>query len=102
MKVIKFQGGGFTTFTLIINTMPARSSVQGTSSEAKSATSILDDDTFKELLTKGGLVNDVNSLVEQLIELESTTTNPFSSGANRSTALRMIGKVNELRQNKNM
>lgn len=102
MKVIKFQGGGFTTFTPIINTMPARSSVQGTSSEAKSATSILDDDTFKELLTKGGLVNDVNSLVEQLIELESTTTNPFSSGANRSTALRMIGKVNELRQNKNM
>ena len=98
------QGGGFATFTPIINPSPGTSrSTKSTSEEPKSATSsLLDDATFKELLTKGGLTNDVNNLVSELIKLENASANPFNSGNNRSMALRMIGKVNELRQSKNM
>lgn len=98
------NGGGFASFTPFIETMPQEQATNATASSAekKSASSILDDDTFKELMTKGGLVNDVNNLVGELAKLESSDTNPFLSGANRSIALKMIGKVNELRQNKDL
>ena len=100
MKILKFEGGGFAGFTPIIETMPTPATAPATTTAEKSATSILDDDTFKELLTKGGLVNDVNSLVSELINLETSETNPFLKKSNRSMAIRMLGKVNELRQNK--
>ncbi len=99
------QGGGFATFTPIINASPGAttSKTAGTTEQTKTATSsILDDDTFKELLTKGGLTNDVNSLVAELVKLESTSATPFAQNTNRSMALRMISKVNELRQNHDM
>lgn len=100
MKILKFQGGGFAAFTPIVNTMPQPAAVSATSSTTKESTSLLDDDTFKELLTKGGLVNDVNSLVGELARLESSNTNPFLANSNRSLALKMIGKVNEIKQNR--
>lgn len=105
MKIRKFQGGGFAAFTPIVNTMPQPAAVSASSSTTTTkepASSLLDDDTFKELLTKGGLVNDVNSLVGELARLETSDTNPFLSNANRGLALKMIGKVNELRQSKSL
>lgn len=97
------SGGGFASFTPFVDTMPqqqATSAAQSTASESPS--SILDDDTFKELLTKGGLSNEVDALVSQLVKMEGEGTNPYLKSSNRSMALKMISKVNELRQNKNL
>lgn len=106
MKVKLFQqGGGFATFTPIIAAPPQtiqRPQREMGAMAGSTNGSILDDDTFKELLTKGGLVNDVNNLVSNLTELESNDTNPFLNQNNRTMALRMISQVNELRENKNM
>jgi hypothetical protein len=98
-------GGGFTSATYYTETMPTPTTpAQGATGAAtpSGTSSLLDDDTFKELLTKGGLVNDVNSLVNDLVQLESRNTNPFVSSNNRGVALQMIKRVNELRESKNL
>ena len=102
MIIKKFQqGGGFLTWTPIINTMPTATPTTGVAaSAAKKNTSILDDDTYKELISQGGLVNEVNGLVNELIKLESVNDNPYTASSNRGLAIRMIGKVNELKRNK--
>ena len=102
MKFVpKLQGGGFLTYAPFMPTIPGYPRNTKTA-ETTEATSILDDDTFKELLTKGGLVNDVNQLVSELSRLESSSSLPYMQGNNRISALKMIGKINELRQNKTL
>jgi hypothetical protein len=64
--------------------------------------SILDDNTFNELITKGGLVNDVNELVRGLEQIEMSQDNPFLNHHNRINALQLISQVNTLRENKNL
>lgn len=100
MRVKKFQGGGFATFTPIINAPPVQQTAAASSGGKTATSSILDDDTFKELITKGGLINDTNKLVEELIQLETAESNPFLSESTRGSALRLISKVTELRRNK--
>ena len=104
MKIKRFQGGGFATFTPIINAMPAPASSSASKSsaeETKGASSILNDDVFKELLKGDFLVNDANNLVSELVALEAGSPTPYTQSNTRSMAIRMIGKVNELKQNKN-
>lgn len=100
VNIQKFQtGGGFATFTPIVEQESSRSTSKSSqAADTNKSSSILDDETFKELI-KGGLVNDVNSLVNDLIKLESGSTYPYVQSQNRSTALRMIAKVNEVKQN---
>lgn len=100
MIIKRFQnGGGFATFTPIIKTAPQHTTSGSNQSESKTQSSILDDKLYAELI-KGGLTNDVNALVSQLIELESTSDMPFTNTNTRATSLRLIGKINEIRQNK--
>lgn len=102
------KGGGLATFTPVLYEQPGASSSSTstkTGTESKhSISSILDDDTFKELVTKGGLINDVNDLVKELVKVESSEENEnpyaFNKSNNRLLALQMIGKINELRQTK--
>ena len=102
MRVKKFQGGGFATFTPIVNTMPTSTSSSKTETDTtKASTSILNDDVFKELLKGDFLVNDANNLVKELIALEAGSPTPYTQANTRSMALKMIGKINELKQNKN-
>ena len=102
MRVKKFQGGGFATFTPIVNTMPtSKSSTKTETDTTKASTSILNDDVFKELLKGDFLVNDANNLVKELIALEAGSLTPYTQANTRSMALKMIGKINELKQNKN-
>lgn len=103
VNIKRLAGGGFATFTPYVETMPTPAASTGAAaagSAKEPASSLLDDDTFKELLTKGGLVNDVNSLVNDLMQLESRNTNPFLSSNNRGVAMKMIGRINELRESK--
>jgi len=103
VNIKKLEGGGFATFTPVIASTPNQGQSAKTSAQAAPAsTSILDEATFKELLTKGGLVNDTNSLVSELAKMESGSQNPYTQSSNRSLSLRMIGKVNELRQSKEL
>ena len=101
MKIRKFDGGGFLGFTPIIGTVPTATQPQSNTQQSSTKSSLMDDETFKEL-TKGGLINDVNAFVGQLIDLENSQSDPFLNQNNRGTALRMIGKVNEIRQTKEM
>ena len=102
MRIKKFQGGGFATFTPIVNTMPTSTSSSKTEADTtKAPTSILSDDVFKELLKGDFLVNDANNLVKELIALEAGSPTPYTQANTRSMALKMIGKINELKQNKN-
>ena len=102
MRVKKFQGGGFATFTPIVNTMPTSTSSSKTEADTtKASTSILNDDVFKELLKGDFLVNDANNLVKELVALEAGSPTPYTQANTRSMALKMIGKINELKQNKN-
>ena len=102
MRVKKFQGGGFATFTPIVNTMPTSKSSSKTETDTtKASTSILNDDVFKELLKGDFLVNDANNLVKELVALEAGSPTPYTQANTRSMALKMIGKINELKQNKN-
>ena len=82
--------------------MPTAPSGAVSASASKQSTSILDDDLKKELLSKGGLVNETNALIQEIIKLESQSDNPFLNQSNRSNTLEIIAKINELRQNKNM
>ena len=82
--------------------MPTAPSGAVSASASKQSTSILDDDLKKELLSKGGLVNETNALIQEIIKLESQSDNPFLNQSTRSNTLEIIAKINELRQNKNM
>ncbi len=103
--VIKFQqGGGFATFTPIIEQQPVQQAAasSGSSKESKhTISSMLDDDIFKDLMGKG-LVNDVNGFVAELAKIESTSSGafPYTQGNNRGMALRLVGKINELKNSK--
>ena len=103
--VIKFQqGGGFATFTPIIEQQPVQQAAasSGSSKESKhTISSMLDDDVFKDLMGKG-LVNDVNGFVAELAKIESTSSGafPYTQGNNRGMALRLVGKINELKNSK--
>lgn len=103
MIIKKFQqGGGFATFTPIINTMPTAAPTSGAAqagTAAKKNTSILDIDTYKDLV-KDLLLVDANKITDELIALEADNDNPYTSGENRGRAIRIIGKVNGLKRNK--
>lgn len=94
------QGGGFATFTPIVQGAPGgqKTSKSSDSKSSISPSSMLDDEAYKLLLTKGGLTNDVNNFVNELAALESSQSMPFLQSNNRSTALRMLSKINEIRQ----
>lgn len=96
-------GGGFATFTPILHTPPtpqgSSSSEQGTV-EAKGS-SIIDDKMLDDLYKEnGGLVNDVNQLVAEMIQLENSSKMPFMNQDNRGMALKFRAKLNEIKQNK--
>lgn len=96
------QGGGFATFTPIVESMPSQGvSAKGKAAAEPEAKSILDDETFKKMLTTG-LVNDTNSLISELVKMESSTQNPYIQSSNKVMALRLIGKANELKQSGEM
>lgn len=102
MKFKKLQGGGFLTFTPVISSQGEKPSTGSKSEEKKSGNGILDDTTYKELVNNGGLINDVNNFVKQLSTLQNSSANPFSNPTNTSSALQLISKVNEMRQNRVM
>ena len=105
MKIKNLQGGGLLTFTPFIgspttgtsgNYSPKESSKSD--SGPKNSTGILDDEIYKELVNKGGLMNDVDYLVQKLHSLQSAVVNPFMDSSNSSSALKMISEINRLRQ----
>ena len=96
------QGGGLATFTPIIETAPVTAASSKTESKSEGTKSVMDDEIFKELLTKGGLVNDLNSLIDKIYKMESTSSTPYLNKYNRYTTLKLIGSINTLKQNKEL
>lgn len=104
MKVKKLaDGGGFATFTPILSNFPSSpvsSNPQKSELQDNSVSSILDEKMIEHLYKQGGLVNDVNQLISELIQLERGSQNPFLSKQNRSSMLKVISKINEINQTK--
>lgn len=105
VKIKSLQGGGgFATFTPIIHTPPAvQSPSSGANAQAEMSSmgsSLLDEKMLEHLYKTGGLVNDVNKLVSELIQLERTSDLPYLKTQNRSSALQIVAKINEINQNK--
>ncbi|MGV8961989.1 MAG: hypothetical protein ACOH2V_01230 [Candidatus Saccharimonadaceae bacterium] len=95
------DGGGFATFTPIIKSAPAPNSASAAStSAAPESSSIIDEKMLEFLYKTGGLVNDVNQLVSDLVKLERSSNMPYMQSSNRGSSLQMIGKINEINQNK--
>lgn len=95
------------TFTPIVASQPAAEPTKETGSKEskKSISSVLDDETYKKLIDEGGLVSDVNKFTEELVKIEESAAsdwgNPYGQAWNNVSAqIRMIAKVNELRENK--
>lgn len=105
MKVKRFQqGGGFLTYTPFITgssvgalNQSGSGSSDSKESGPKNSTGILDDEIYKKLINEGGLVNDVDYLVEKLYNLQNSSLNPFLDSNNSSSAIRMISEINRLR-----
>ena len=99
----KLQYGGLVPYmpspsnTPVMPTAP--SGAVGASTQ-NTGSSWLDEDIIKELINKGGLTNETNLLIEQLLAIDSQNTNPFLQQINRSSSFSLIGQVNELKQNK--
>jgi len=98
------QGSGFATFTPIVKTAPASRSSDDrhSNSDEKSpeSSSVIDSKMIEQLYKSGGLVNDVNQLVSELVQIEQSSTNPFLSNINRGRTLQIAAKINEISQNK--
>lgn len=101
VNINKYQmGGGFTPFTPIFGQyVRGQETPQQESAKTKESSpkGIIDDDIYKELIGKG-LNNEVNYFVEQLIKIEQAPGG-LTLPENRSTALRVIAKINELQNN---
>lgn len=102
----KLDMGGLVLYTPVLGSSPAMptapSGASGASAKKTEASSLLDEDLKKEIISKGGLSNDTNALIKKLMEIESRSANPFLQNHNRMQSLALIGQINELRQNKAM
>ena len=97
------DGGGFATFTPIIDSGPSinHSSAQSTQpQQQQEPNSVIDEKMLEYLYKSGGLVNDVNKLVSELIEIERSSMNPYLKSSNRISTLRLTDRVNEISRNK--
>lgn len=101
------QGGGFATFTPILESAPV---APATSTAASSKTSKeSSDDDSDNLLTKNlysklignGLVNDVNYFVDKIESLNKGTT-PFTNPSNINSSLELIKDFNRVAINKQL
>lgn len=102
------EGGGGLAFVqpnFIIDTptptAPITKSAGSSGSQTTDKEGILDDDIYKELLKSGGLTSDVNSLIAELGKADYSPMG-LSDSYNTSKILKLIGKVNEIKNNKAM
>lgn len=110
-KIDKKQTGGsfarlsspFTSTSLYQPPAPSTAGYSGSggygSSKEDNEETILSKDIYKELLTKGGLTNDVQQFIDEIV---SAQYSPFSiiDPNNSAQAIRQIAKVVEIQNNK--
>lgn len=114
VKIRKYDGGGgFVSPSYIVNTpsTPAPTMSGRSQYQQKPTDAIVTEDMYRELMTKGGLTSDINSLVSELANVDLTPSNmmdpsnPMSGMggmANISKVVKIIGKINEAKNNKEM
>lgn len=98
-NIKKLQQGGMLAFTPIINAPTQQTPTQQSStSQVEESSGLLDEDLYKQLVSKGGLVNDVNQFTQ---ELNSMDSDPYAylNPNHVKSKLQIVAKVNELRRN---
>lgn len=110
VNIRKYASGGgglaFVQPNFIIDTPTPTAPITKSSGYGREQTTdkegtILDDDIYKELLKSGGLTSDVNSLIAELGKADYSPMG-LSDSYNTSKILKLIGKVNEIKNNKAM
>lgn len=61
---------------------------------------VIDKETYKRLITEGGLVNDVDHFVDKLSKINRSSKLPFLQNTNISSSLENIKELNRIQQNK--
>ncbi|MFA6661176.1 MAG: hypothetical protein WCS62_06155 [Bacilli bacterium] len=74
----------------------------GSAGTAKKSASLLDDNDLLEELMDAGLNNETEVLIQQLMEIEQQSDNPFLQATNRRSSLALIGQINKLKMNKKL
>lgn len=101
VNINKLQGGGLISFTPIFKSPQETSQVESSTGSGSGESELLDKEAYKELIKTGGLVNDVNQFVEQLNSLQSDPLALLNKD-NSARALKVVAKINELKQNKKL
>lgn len=98
------QGGGFKIFSPYVKQSLQDENVKSSKEDSKveSPSSIIDEDLYKQLVTKGGLVNDVNKFVDNLMKYEKMNVLGTNAPDTKGQMLQMLKKVNELKVSKEM
>lgn len=96
------QGGGFATFVPVVNSAPTPPSGYGQKASDKEGSeglqTLIDKKMYDALVTKGGLVNDVNAFVDKLGH-SSKDPMSFMSPDNITSSLETFKDINRIRQN---
>lgn len=103
-NVVKMdQGGMFATYTPILESAPVTPSGSGgqqTSSKNEDNTQeVINKSIYNRLINEGGLVNDVNYVVDKLAAIQSKPM-AFLDNDNVSSSLEIIKELNKLTQQK--
>ena len=92
------------TFTPLMATMPGSATKQTPQTTATQAPSneLLDSEVYKTLMSKGGLKNDVNKWVDEIVAFEATSEFPYLSGGGVEQTAFKIKRLNEIIRNKEL
>lgn len=104
-KIQKLQsGGGMATFTPLMASSPAsQASPTGQSApQEERGNELLDSETYKTLMSKGGLKNDVNRWVDEIVSFEGSSDFPYLSGGGIEQTAFKIKRLNEIIRNKEL
>ena len=101
----KLQYGGLVLYqptpsSSSMPTAPSQGAAGASGASDKQGSSWMDDDLIKEIIDVGGLTNETNEVLASLMSIGGS--NPFLQSSNRRNSIAYAGKINELRQNKEM
>lgn len=103
-NIPKLRNGGWASLTPVLPEQEATAATpsSGSKNTKHNISSILTDSVFEDLMGKG-LTNDVISFADQLSKIESGSSDnmfPYTQSNNRVMAIKLMGKINELKQSK--
>ena len=92
-----FQGSLFTPTLNQMSVLPPQTSANAESKEEVSE-GILTKEMAKELM-KSGLINDVDTLIHKIEQIEGKSKNPYNNISSQRATLQIIGEISKVKRN---